>query len=110
MMTLQGSKGLEAHSVYVVGLEEGKFPSDSSPSVVAEEARLLFVAMTRAKDKLHLFHARKREGSISLRNQSHQLQQSRFLASLQIPDENRKYHPAVDRTKRHVNKGPKRQS
>jgi DNA helicase-2/ATP-dependent DNA helicase PcrA len=49
-MTLQNSKGLEAHSVYVIGLEEGTFPADSSASDVTEQARLLLVAMTRAKD------------------------------------------------------------
>jgi superfamily I DNA/RNA helicase len=100
ILTLQSSKGLQADSVYVVGLEDGQFPGDCSASEIAEQARLLFVAMTRAQDKLHLFHARKREGSISFRNQSHQLQESRFLKVLPIPKENRKYHPPLDKTKR----------
>jgi superfamily I DNA/RNA helicase len=94
IMSFQSSKGLEANIVLVIGLEEGQYPSDDSPDRIAEAARLVFVAMTRAQDKLHLFHARKRTGSVSLRDKSHQLSQSRFLTGLKIPKENRIYHPA----------------
>ncbi len=94
IMSFQSSKGLEANSVFVIGLEEGKFPTDSSPEVVAEEARLVFVAMTRAQDKLHLFHSRKRTSSISLSSKSHQLTQSSFLTGLVIPKDKRIYHPS----------------
>jgi len=93
IMTMQASKGLEANNVFVIGLEEGKLPSTDSGSTVAEEARLLFVAMTRAKDRLHLFYTRKRTSSISLRNESHQLTESRFLKGLPVPKHNRIYHP-----------------
>jgi superfamily I DNA/RNA helicase len=94
IMSFQSSRGLEANIVLVIGLEEGQYPSDDSPDRIAEAARLVFVAMTRAQDKLHLFHARKRTGSVSLRDKSHQLSQSRFLTGLKIPKENRIYHPA----------------
>lgn len=47
LMTCHKSKGLEYDYVFVIGLEEDKFPSKSSPEV--EEARLFYVAVTRAK-------------------------------------------------------------
>lgn len=69
IMTLQGAKGLEARVVCVLGLEEGTLPRDNSDSNrLAEEARLFYVSATRAVDELHLFHARKRSGSIVFRN------------------------------------------
>lgn len=99
LMTLQGAKGLEAHIVCVVGLEEGVFPrSDSPPEDIVEQSRLMLVSMTRAIEELHLFHARKRSGDIMFRsiygNGKPDIQRSRFIDS--IPDEHKeiKYHPA----------------
>lgn len=91
ILTFQSSKGLEAAYVFIVGLEEGAVPRDLSTNV-AEEARLFFVAMTRAKKKLHLFHCRKRSGSVTLRKFSGSLTKSRFLNHL--PDEKKQdqYH------------------
>jgi DNA helicase-2/ATP-dependent DNA helicase PcrA len=93
IMTAQNSKGLEAHTVFIIGLEEGKLPSSEAADTIAEESRLLFVAMTRAITKLHLLHARTRTSSISLRNKSYQLKPSRFIASILVPKKNRIYHP-----------------
>jgi superfamily I DNA/RNA helicase len=93
IMSMQASKGLEANHVFVVGLEEGNIPDDDADSPIAEQARLVFVAMTRAKDNLHLFHARKRTSRISFKNISHQLAESRFLTGLPLPKEKRIYHP-----------------
>ena len=60
-MTMQGAKGLEARTVCVTGLEEGALPNARATAArLAEQARLLFVAMTRAKCELYLFHARTR--------------------------------------------------
>jgi len=56
MMSIHGAKGLEFPVVFVAGLEEGLlpfFPSNDSPNL-AEEQRLLYVAMTRAKEELVL--------------------------------------------------------
>ncbi|MGH9124567.1 MAG: ATP-dependent helicase [Acidimicrobiales bacterium] len=52
--TFHRAKGLEWHAVWVAGLEEGLVPiaHADSPETVAEERRLLYVAMTRASDEL----------------------------------------------------------
>jgi DNA helicase-2/ATP-dependent DNA helicase PcrA len=52
MMTIHKSKGLEFDNVFVIGIEDGKFPSDSTD--IKEEARLFYVAVTRPKKYLHL--------------------------------------------------------
>ena len=63
LMTVHSVKGLEFNHVFVVGLEEGIFPHMNSlmeNSEVEEERRLMYVAITRAKDDLHLINARRR--------------------------------------------------
>ncbi|MCI8594554.1 MAG: UvrD-helicase domain-containing protein [Oscillospiraceae bacterium] len=57
MMTMHSAKGLEFPVVFVVGMEEGIFPglrSIGEPEEMEEERRLCYVAMTRAKEELHL--------------------------------------------------------
>ena len=63
LMTIHSVKGLEFNHVFVVGLEEGIFPHMNSlldNSELEEERRLCYVAITRAKDDLHLVNARHR--------------------------------------------------
>ncbi len=63
LMTVHSVKGLEFNHVFVVGMEEGIFPHMNSlmeNSEVEEERRLCYVAITRAKDDLHLLNARRR--------------------------------------------------
>ncbi len=63
LMTLHSSKGLEFPIVFIVGLEQGLFPSFRSlddPASLEEERRLCYVGLTRAKEKLCLFHANER--------------------------------------------------
>jgi DNA helicase II / ATP-dependent DNA helicase PcrA len=65
LMTLHLSKGLEFKNVFVVGMEEGLFPSsrrldESDPTAFEEERRLAYVGMTRARENLHLSFARVR--------------------------------------------------
>jgi DNA helicase II / ATP-dependent DNA helicase PcrA len=63
LMTIHASKGLEFPYVFIPGLEEGLIPFtrfDSSPERLAEEARILYVGMTRAKEELCLSSARRR--------------------------------------------------
>ncbi len=63
LMTLHSSKGLEFSIVCLVGLEQGLFPSYRSlddPSSLEEERRLCYVGVTRAKERLFLFHALER--------------------------------------------------
>ena len=59
-MTLHLSKGLEFPVVFITGLEEGLIPhahSNSDDAELEEERRLLYVGMTRAKEKLYLMNA-----------------------------------------------------
>lgn len=63
IMTIHAAKGLEFPVVFVVGLEEGIFPSNRSLAAgdVEEERRLCYVAMTRARERLFLSWARWRQ-------------------------------------------------
>jgi DNA helicase-2/ATP-dependent DNA helicase PcrA len=63
LMTVHSAKGLEFHTVFVSGLEEGIFPHENSLSEydgVEEERRLAYVAITRARRRLYLSHAQSR--------------------------------------------------
>ena len=81
LITLHMVKGLEFPVVFMLGMEEGLFPhsrSLDSPAGLEEERRLAYVGMTRAKDRLYLFHAFRRHlwGSANLNLPS------RFLADI----------------------------
>lgn len=62
MMTIHTAKGLEFNNVFVVGLNEGMFPTKKVQSIesMEEERRLAFVALTRAKKRLYLSGAQGR--------------------------------------------------
>ena len=62
LMTAHGSKGLEYDYVWIVGLNAGSFPSDKSS--LEEERRLMFVAMTRAREVLFLSSTRDKKPSV----------------------------------------------
>jgi DNA helicase-2/ATP-dependent DNA helicase PcrA len=81
LMTLHSAKGLEFPSVFIVGLEEGLFPSEHSAfdaDRLPEERRLCYVGLTRAMQRLYLTHAESRRifGRTSYRDPS------RFLSEL----------------------------
>nr|MBP6562934.1 UvrD-helicase domain-containing protein [Neisseriaceae bacterium] len=63
MMTIHAAKGLEFDAVFLTGLEEGLFPSEYSLAEqggLAEERRLMYVAITRARKRLYLSAAQQR--------------------------------------------------
>ena len=84
LMTVHASKGLEFEAVFITGLEEGIFPHDNaqaSPDGLEEERRLMYVAITRARQRLYLSHAQVR----MLHGQTRYNVRSRFLD--EMPDE-----------------------
>ncbi|MFQ3568329.1 MAG: UvrD-helicase domain-containing protein [Aggregatilineales bacterium] len=84
LLTLHAAKGLEYPVVFITGLEDGILPhsrSFDSADAMAEERRLLYVGLTRAKDALHLSYAFRR----ALYGESLLGIPSRFLAD--IPSE-----------------------
>ncbi len=61
--TVHGVKGLEFKCVFIVGLEDGIFPIrrfDTKDDELEEERRIMYVAITRAKERLYLTHAKQR--------------------------------------------------
>ena len=81
LMTLHAAKGLEFPVVFLVGMEEGLFPSSRSSEDEAgleEERRLAYVGITRAEEKLFLTYAQSRF-TFGSRNYA---EPSRFLADL----------------------------
>jgi len=62
LLTAHSSKGLEFDRVWIVGLQTGAFPSDKS--ALEEERRLMFVAMTRAKESLWISATKEKKPSV----------------------------------------------
>ncbi len=83
LLTLHTAKGLEFPVVFMVGLEEGILPHARSlesddPEAMAEERRLCYVGITRAKKRLYLLHTFRR----SLWGSSELQEPSRFLTDI----------------------------
>jgi DNA helicase-2/ATP-dependent DNA helicase PcrA len=81
LMTIHSAKGLEFDVVFLCGLEEELFPHINSlfePDGLEEERRLMYVAVTRARERLYLSCAQSR----MLRGQTHYHLRSRFLGEI----------------------------
>jgi len=88
MMTVHSAKGLEFDNVFITGLEEGLFPHESSSREhggVEEERRLMYVAITRARQRLYMCFAQTR----MLHGQTRYNMKSRFFDEL--PEESLKW-------------------
>src|SRR5208282_2394784 len=82
LLTLHAAKGLEFAVVFIVGLEDGLLPlrwGEPDEASLAEERRLAYVGMTRAKDRLFLCRARER----LWRGRRRALPASPFLADIE---------------------------
>ncbi len=81
LMTLHAAKGLEFETVFMAGLEEGIFPhsrSLNSNTEMEEERRLMYVGVTRAKQKLYISYAKRRQ----MWGETRYYQPSRFLVEI----------------------------
>lgn len=88
LMTVHAAKGLEFDAVFITGVEEGLFPHENSlnePAGLEEERRLMYVAITRARQRLYLTLAQSR----MLHGQTRYALRSRFLD--EIPDQHLKW-------------------
>jgi ATP-dependent DNA helicase UvrD/PcrA len=82
LLTFHATKGLEFSRVYVLGVEDNQLPgyyaiTEDREDEIREARRLLYVAMTRAKDRLVLTYSRTRRGMSS--------GGTRFLTDMEIP-------------------------
>ena len=88
LMTVHAAKGLEFDAVFITGLEEGLFPHENSileQAGLEEERRLMYVAITRARERLYFSLAQSR----MLHGQTRYAMRSRFLS--EVPDAHLKW-------------------
>ena len=76
---------MQADVVIMIGLEDDIIPNPTSEP--EEEARIFYVSMTRAKQKLYMFHAFMRPRNISYGPEIQSKPRSRFLESVGINSE-----------------------
>ncbi len=99
LMTIHSAKGLEFPYVFLVGMEEGIFPSEMSKYSEAdleEERRLAYVGITRAKKELYLSNSVSR----MLYGQTRRNEPSRFLREIEPEYLEESCSPALERASR----------
>ncbi len=84
VMTAHASKGLEFKCVFILGLQEGLFPHCRSMTgtLAEEERRLMYVAMTRAKERLYLCSLGTKHGKRSSRFVSECTQNREYITDM----------------------------
>ena len=88
LMTVHAAKGLEFDAVFITGIEEGLFPHENSileQAGLEEERRLMYVAITRARERLYFSLAQSR----MLHGQTRYAMRSRFLS--EVPEAHLKW-------------------
>ena len=107
LSTVHSAKGQEWQSVFVLNFSDGNFPSEfaaGNPEMIEEERRLLYVAMTRAKQSLHLvaplrYHVTQqpRDGDKHVYGT-----RSRFMTDRLLQTMEAKFHGRREATSRHM--------
>ena len=95
LLTVHTAKGLEFRVVFLAGLEENIFPHSRSledPDQLEEERRLMYVGVTRAKDRLYLLRAFRR----TLYGRSELNEPSRFLRDVMATKDGQPRSPGND--------------
>ncbi len=101
MMTLHAAKGLEFHTVIIIGVEDGLLPSSRSfvdPDSLEEERRLFYVGITRARERLLITHSKFRYTYGTMSSQP----PSRFLTEL--PTDQFDHHDCSHSKTYHIDK------
>jgi DNA helicase-2/ATP-dependent DNA helicase PcrA len=107
LSTVHSAKGQEWDSVFVLNFTDGNFPSEfatAKPEMIEEERRLLYVAMTRARQSLHLvaplrYHVtqQRRDGDRHVYGA-----RSRFLTDQLMQTMEARFHGRSDKSPRHM--------
>lgn len=114
LSTVHSAKGQEWNSVFVLNFSDGNFPSEfatAKPAMIEEERRLLYVAMTRAKQSLYLiaplrYHVtqQRRDGDKHVYGA-----RSRFMTDRLAKTMEAKFHGRSESTSRHMSPRTNRQ-
>jgi len=107
LSTVHSAKGQEWDAVFVLNVTDGNFPSEfatGKPEMIEEERRLLYVAMTRAKQSLQLvsplrFHVtqQRRDGDKHVYGARSRFMTERLLKTMQA-----RFHGRSEATNRHL--------
>jgi DNA helicase-2/ATP-dependent DNA helicase PcrA len=82
VLTCHAAKGLEFDVVFIVGLEDETWPGKRRNTDVEEARRLLFVAVTRARERLYLHHCASRVAKFGKHEEIQARSPSRFLKEM----------------------------